>query len=165
MPPTTDRGLITSFRVSEWSNIDVSHPIRLPGSRGRRPRRVTDGLGLEAADDVVDALTSDTARAMIHHLYAEPATASDLADAVDTSVQNVRYHLDRLGADGVVDVVGSWYSERGRETDVHGPRSEPLIVVAGGPDADETLQSLLADASRSAGRTGRRTAREHRRRP
>ena len=106
--------------------------------------------GLEDADGVVDALASDTARAMVEHLYTEPATASDLAAAVGTSVQNARYHLERLeaaGVVGVVGVVGSWCSERSTEMDVYGLQSEPLVVVAGGPGVDETVRSLLTDAS------------------
>lgn len=102
-------------------------------------------VALEDADDVVDALTSDTARAVLAHLYGESATASDVASAVQTSVQNAQYHLDRLVAAGIVEVVGSWYSERGTEMDVYGPRNEPLIVVAGAPDADETVRGLVAD--------------------
>ena len=104
-------------------------------------------VGLEDADGVVDALASDTARAIVEHLYTEPATASDLAAAVGTSVQNARYHLERLEAAGVVGVVGSRCSERSTEMDVYGLQSEPLVVVAGGPGVDETVRSLLTDAS------------------
>lgn len=97
---------------------------------------------LEDADEMVDALTSDTAREILQHLYTEPATASDLAAAVDTSVQNAQYHLTRLEAADVVDVVGSWYSERGTEMAVYGPRNDPLVVVAGGPVTDEAIRAL-----------------------
>lgn len=104
-------------------------------------------VALEDADDVIDALTSETARTLVEHLYEEPATASDLATTVGTSIQNAQYHLERLQAAGVVEVIDTWYSERGTEMDVYGPKNDPLVVFAGESDSEVTGRRLLSDSS------------------
>lgn len=97
----------------------------------------------ETADDVFAALSSETARVILGHLYDEPATASDLADAVDTSLQNVRYHLDKLTAAGLVEAVDTWYSSRGTEMTVYAPTSDPLVVTAGREERTTVLKQAL----------------------
>jgi len=59
----------------------------------------------EVADDVFAALSSDTARRILSRLYRDPATASDVAEAADTSLQNARYHLDKLESAGLIEPV------------------------------------------------------------
>lgn len=89
--------------------------------------RVVD-LGGEEAEAVFNALSSDTSREIYRVLYNEPATASDVADTVDTSVQNARYHLDKLQDAGLIDQVDTWYSSRGNEMAVYAATSGALIV-------------------------------------
>ncbi len=96
----------------------------------------------EAADDVFAALSSDTARAILQSLYDEPTTASEVAEAVDTSLQNARYHLEKLQTAGLVEEIDTWYSSRGTEMTVYGPTSEPLVVAAG----EEESRSILRNA-------------------
>lgn len=96
----------------------------------------------DAADDVFDALSSRTAREVLTALYEEPRPASELADSVDTSLQNVRYHLDNLREAGLVTVADTWLSAQGREMDVYAPASQSVVVVAG----QEADRSLLRDA-------------------
>lgn len=98
----------------------------------------------DAADDVFAALSSDTARAILRALYVEPATASDLADAVETSLQNARYHLDNLMDAGLVEAVDTWYSSRGTEMTVYAPTSDPLIVTAGREERTTVLKQALS---------------------
>jgi hypothetical protein len=43
----------------------------------------------------------------------------DIVDDVDTTLQNVHYHLNRLHEAGVIDVVDTAYSEKGREMNVY----------------------------------------------
>jgi DNA-binding transcriptional ArsR family regulator len=113
----------------------------------------SEAVSLDDAGDVVNALTSETARRLVDRIYTEPGTTSDLAAAVDTSLQNAQYHLDRLEAAGVVEVVGTWYSERGNDMDVYGPSNEPLVIVAGPLDeeavAEEAAAASTADEDRS----------------
>jgi DNA-binding transcriptional ArsR family regulator len=105
-----------------------------------REPRVVD-LDGEDAEQVFGALSSETAREIFTALHEEPMTASDIADAVDSSIQNVRYHLENLADAGLVEVVDTWYSSRGNEMKVYAPRDGPLIV-----SSDETTASRLRTA-------------------
>lgn len=46
-------------------------------------------LSVDDADGVIGSLASETARSILQSLHNEPATASDLADSADTTIQNV----------------------------------------------------------------------------
>jgi DNA-binding transcriptional ArsR family regulator len=118
-------------------------PLRSPVEDGqhRGPRLV--GIDDEAADEVFAALSSATARAILGALYEQPGTASDLARAADTSLQNVRYHLDKLEAAGLIEVVDTWYSERGTEMSVYAPADDSLVVFAG-EEEDHSLRAALS---------------------
>ncbi|MFB6354714.1 MAG: helix-turn-helix domain-containing protein [Halobacteriales archaeon] len=107
----------------------------------REPRLVE--LEDEAADDVFAALSAGTARDILGRLYEEPATATDVAEAADTSLQNARYHLEKLKSAGLVEAVDTWYSSRGTEMTVYAPTSEPLVVAAGPEEQTGVLRSAL----------------------
>ena len=89
----------------------------------------------EGIDDVLPALRSDTARAILSELYNDPAVASELAKAVDTSVQNVQYHIGNLDEADLVTVVGTWY----------GPTNEPLLFVIGGDEETDACAEVLTE--------------------
>ena len=109
----------------------------------REPKLV--GMDEDVADDVFEALSSGTTRRIFGHLHDEPHTASDLADRTDTSVQNVQYHLGKLDDADLVEVVDTWYSERGTEMKVYAPADESLVVFAGG-DERNRLRDMLKRA-------------------
>ncbi len=102
------------------------------------------GVDSEDADDLMSALTSRTARRLLSILHEEPAPPSGLADQVDTSLQNVQYHLERLEDAGAVEVVGTAYSEKGREMDVYAPAAEPLVIYAGREEEASGLRAALS---------------------
>ncbi len=110
-------------------------------SRESQPRLVD--LDDDTADEVFAALSSETARDIVSQLYQEPTTASELADAVDTSLQNARYHLDKLQSAGVIEPVDTWYSSRGTEMTVYAPTNEPLVVAAGKEESTGVLREAL----------------------
>ncbi|AOW80395.1 ArsR family transcriptional regulator [Halodesulfurarchaeum formicicum] len=104
------------------------------------PRVVSlDGPNVDA---VFEALSSATRRQMLEHLYEDPATPSELADATDTSLQNVHYHLEKLGEVDLVESVGTRYSEKGAEMSVFAPTSDPLVIVEG-EDARSEMENKL----------------------
>jgi DNA-binding transcriptional ArsR family regulator len=109
------------------------------------------GLDSDDADELIDALSSDTTRAVLAALHDEPGSASDLADRVDTSLQNVQYHLGKLQDAGLVEVGDTVYSEKGREMDVYTPADRALVVVAG---QEEETAGLRAALSRLLGGIG-----------
>ena len=107
----------------------------------REPRVV--GVDDEDADDLIAALGSETAREILTCLHDEPATKSELAAEVDTSLQNVQYHLSKLDGADLVDVVDTTYSEKGREMDVYAAADEPLVLFAGGAEESAGIKSAL----------------------
>ena len=109
---------------------------------GGEPKVV--GVDSDDADDLLAALQSETARDLLAALYDDPATPSELAEEVDTSIQNVRYHLERLTDAELVEVADTVYSEKGREMKVYAPAAKPLVVFAGGDDETPELESALS---------------------
>lgn len=116
-------------------------PFRSSEDRTPEPRLLE--LDEEAANDIFDALSSETARLMLHSLYTEPQTASELADHADTSLQNVRYHLNKFEAAGLIEPAGEAYSEQGNEMTVYAPTYDPLIVAARSEERTQSLQRVL----------------------
>ena len=106
------------------------------------PRLV--GLDSEEADELMAALSSDTARALLSELHEDPAPPAELANRVDTSLQNAQYHLEKLKNAGVIEVVGTAYSEKGREMAVYGPADSPLVIYAGGQERASGLRAALS---------------------
>jgi DNA-binding transcriptional ArsR family regulator len=117
-------------------------PFRPESQHESAGPRLVD-LDDEVANDVFAALSSDTARRILSRLYRDPATASDVADAADTSLQNARYHLDKLESAGLVEAVDTWYSSRGTEMTVYAPTNEPLVVAAGHEESKGVLRRAL----------------------
>jgi len=113
----------------------------LSAADNARPRVI--GLDDDDADDLLAAMSSDTARHLLAQLHDEPAAPSELTDAVDTSLQNVQYHLGKLEDAGVVEVIDTVYSEKGREMKVYAPADKPLVVVAGGDEEAAGLRTAL----------------------
>ena len=93
------------------------------------PRLV--GLDSDEADELMAALSSETARRLLAELHEDPAPPGELADRVDTSLQNAQYHLEKLEGAGAIEGVGTAYSEKGREMTVYGPADSPLVIYAG----------------------------------
>jgi DNA-binding transcriptional ArsR family regulator len=117
-------------------------PIRDTVTRDetREPRLID--LDEDTADEVFEALASQTTRQIFLALHEDPQTASDLAEETETSVQNVQYHLEKLTDIDLVEVADTWYSERGSEMKVYAPTDESLVLYAG-RDKQTTFRSLL----------------------
>ncbi len=93
-------------------------------------------LSLEDAGPMLEVLASETAQEIFVALCDDPATAHEVAGRVDTSIQNASYHLERLEEAGVVEVIGTRYSDKGREMDVYA-RAVTGFVIGIGSVADE----------------------------
>jgi len=50
----------------------------------------------EQQPDVLQTVSSDTAQQILSTLGDEPATTSNIADAIDTSIQNTKFHVALL---------------------------------------------------------------------
>lgn len=102
------------------------------------------GVDSEEADEVLAALSSSTARELLQEAHDDPAPPSELADRVNTSVQNAQYHLGKLESAGAVEVIDTVYSTKGREMDVYAPADQPLVVFAGDQRDESTLRTALS---------------------
>lgn len=112
----------------------------------REPRMIT----LDDSGAMFEALSSRTAREMLAALESEPMTASALADHVDTSLQNASYHLDRLSAAGLVEIVGTSFSERGTEMDIYATASAPLLICIGDDEGERDVAGVVENGERSS---------------
>jgi DNA-binding transcriptional ArsR family regulator len=101
------------------------------------------GLDSDEADATLSALSSGTSRRILTALHERSDTPASVADRVDTSLQNAQYHLSKLADAGLVEVVDTVYSEKGREMKVYAPADRPLVVFAGGDEESAGLESAL----------------------
>ena len=85
----------------------------------------------EQQTDVLQTVSSDTAQQILAALDDEPATTSDISEAIDTSIQNAKYHLDHLCEADLVKVVDTWYSKKGAEMTVYALAVEELVIQFG----------------------------------
>lgn len=114
------------------------------GSNEHDPEPLILNLADEAADELVRAVHSSTARQLLQQLRESPAHPSELANHLDTSIQNVHYHLGKLEEAGAVTSVDTVYSEKGREMTVYAPTADPLVLVSGGADERQDVVEALS---------------------
>ena len=96
----------------------------------------------EAAEEVFSSLSSATARSILTVLYDQPMAASEVAEKVGTSLQNVNYHLNNLRNGGLIEVIDTSYSDQGKEMKVYAPTNKALVIFAG----NNIQHSSLLDA-------------------
>lgn len=97
----------------------------------------------QEADQTFDALSSPTSREVLESLYDEPSTPPQLAEKVDTSPQNVHYHLEKLESADLIEANESTYSSRGIEMDIYEPTSEAVVLLTGRESTTEEIRRLL----------------------
>jgi DNA-binding transcriptional ArsR family regulator len=118
----------------------------LPSSRDTsaadEPNPRVVGLDSEDADDLLAALSSETARDILNAVYDDPGTASELAERLDMSIQKVSYHLEKLENEELIAVAGTQYSEKGQEMNVYEPPEDPLVLFVGTQERKRSLRSL-----------------------
>ncbi len=102
------------------------------------------GVESDDADDLLSALSSGTARRLLGELHEDPAPPAELAERVDTSLQNAQYHLENLEEAGAVEVVDTAYSQKGREMDVYAPADQPLVIFAGDQEKSTSIRTALS---------------------
>jgi DNA-binding transcriptional ArsR family regulator len=93
--------------------------------------RPPDAVGI-GDGDLFEALSSRTARRILSALRDGPRVTSRIAAETDRSIQVVSYHLEKLEAVGLVAVVGTTHSEKGREMDVYALTTDSIVVELSG---------------------------------
>lgn len=94
-----------------------------------RTNRERIDVGDDRAGAIFDALSSGTARDILARLLQEPHTAAELSEEMDTSLQNIHYHIENLRDADAVDELTVEYSSRGREMSVYTATCQPQILV------------------------------------
>lgn len=89
----------------------------------------------ESQVEALQALSSGTAQAILGALDGDPKTTSEIAEIVDTSIQNAHHHLRRLEENDLVKSVDTCYSVKGREMTVYALAAEKLVVNFGATDS------------------------------
>lgn len=116
---------------------------------GTRSQPIQEGTLCNLADDsgarVFNVLGSETARRIYLHLQDETATASEIAEHADTSIQNTQYHLTKLREAELVEVADTEYSSKGSEMNIYAATDDPLIIVSGSESRLEKVRSRLSD--------------------
>lgn len=105
-------------------------------------------LGDDETTAALNALSAEKAQAILSSLAEQPATTSELADRVDTSLQNAHYHLTNLREADLVADVGTWYSSKGKEMTVYAPASKRLELRLG-PSDSAAIETNLRSSSES----------------
>lgn len=101
------------------------------------------GTGQDREDQLFEALAGETAREIYKLIQEEARTPRDLADEIDTSIQNIHYHVDNLNDSGLIEPVDTWYSEKGVEMTVYGPTSAPLVISFGSEQEQQEIKDVL----------------------
>lgn len=99
----------------------------------------------ERSEEVLSAVQSRTARSVFRALTRETMTPTEIAETLEMSVENATYHLDNLQEAGLVGVVDTVYSEKGREMAVYGPSEEPLLLFFGSVRDESGLRSAFSE--------------------
>lgn len=103
------------------------------------------GVDDEDADRLLSALSSGTARSVYAALHDQPMTPSEVAESVDTSLQNAQYHIGKLSDADLIDVHDTRYSAKGREMKVYAPSDAPVVLFAGPSDESSSVKSMLTN--------------------
>lgn len=93
---------------------------------------------------IIETLSSSTRRSIMAEICVEPQNPASVAERIDTSVQNVLYHLDHLEDAGLVTVIDTHYSEKGHQMDVYAPTSTVIVIDVEG-EADSHTENGAPD--------------------
>lgn len=105
----------------------MSSPLPLRRTIDHKPHQQSAiKLDDENSSVVLESLASENSRKILIALAENPETASGVAQEINTSLQNVNYHLNNLLDAGLVTDVGTWYSSKGKKMTVYGVTSERL---------------------------------------
>jgi DNA-binding transcriptional ArsR family regulator len=100
--------------------------------------------GDSRAQKIAKAISSGTANDILHLLGDGQKSATDITESLDLPMSTVKYHLDNLLDAGLVEVVETKYSVKGREIKVYALRDQLLIVA---PKMQNVRSLLLKYAS------------------
>lgn len=106
------------------------------------PLRVVE-MDDDDAVEIFETLGSETTYLVYKQLHEEPQLPRELASTLDSSIQNVHYHLNKLEDAELIEPVETWHSQNGVEMKVYAPVHHPLVLSFASADDQRELRSLL----------------------
>ena len=92
-------------------------------------------ISLDDDGTIFETLSSVKRRQILQILADQPTNIATLANRTGMSIQNITYHIDILEKTGLVTVVDTHYSVKGRETDLYGPTCPAIVIEVLGEDS------------------------------
>jgi len=106
------------------------------------PLRVVE-MDDDEAVEIVETLGSETTYLVYKQLHEEPQLPRELASTLDSSIQNIHYHLNKLEDAELIEPVETWHSQNSVEMQVYAPIHHPLVLSFASADDQRELRSLL----------------------
>jgi DNA-binding transcriptional ArsR family regulator len=100
--------------------------------------------GDERAKKIARAMASKTASDILAFMKGGEYSSSQLSEALSLPITTVTYHMDNLCNAGMIDVVRTRWSEKGREMKIYGIRDQ-LVIMS--PVTKDVRSILLRYAS------------------
>jgi DNA-binding transcriptional ArsR family regulator len=95
--------------------------------------------GDERAKKIARAMASKTASDILAFMRDGEYSSSEISEALSLPITTVTYHLDNLFNAGMIDVVRTRWSEKGREMKIYGIRDQLVIMSP----ATKDIRSIL----------------------
>ncbi|WP_214019529.1 transcriptional regulator [Methanoculleus sp.] len=96
--------------------------------------------GDERAQKIARAMASQTANAIIQAFGGGPLTSSEVARQMKIPITTASYHIENLLDAGLLEVMQTRWSEKGREVKVYGLANQVLIIASPASDLRSVLQ-------------------------
>lgn len=96
--------------------------------------------GDERAQKIARAMASQTANAIIQTFGGGPLTSSEVARQMKIPITTASYHIENLLDAGLLEVMETRWSEKGREVKVYGLANQVLIIAPPVSDLRSVLQ-------------------------
>jgi len=100
--------------------------------------------GDERAQRIAKAMASQTASDILSALRDTPLSAAEITDRLAIPLTTLKYHVENLADAGLIEVVRTKWSSKGREMKVYGLTSRLIIVT---PPVKDIRAILLKYAS------------------
>lgn len=100
--------------------------------------------GDERAKKIAKAMASQTANDILSDLKEGPLSAAEIADHLSIPITTLKYHIENLADAGLIEIVKTRWSTKGREVKVYG-LTDTLLIVA--PQVKDIRSILLKYAS------------------
>lgn len=96
--------------------------------------------GDERAQKIARAMASQTANAVIQAFGSGPLTSSQVARQMKIPITTASYHIENLLDVGLLEIMETRWSEKGREVKVYGLTNQVLIIASPVSDLRSVLQ-------------------------